>query len=161
MNANSERPISTATTRLLARRAMGVALQGQYIMWALSELQSGTDTKNVRILAGLSAQSLWSEIDFYFLRALDDLGVCLPEPKVYLQQYLFQLAEQIVSGTMPALEGCCEIEEIWRALDYPAHLNNWSYLTVCIDPDMERDEAELKAEIRREAEALLASQRPE
>jgi hypothetical protein len=46
--------MSRLTRKLLVNRALGLAAGEDYVNWAVSMLQAGEDTLNLRILAGLS-----------------------------------------------------------------------------------------------------------
>jgi hypothetical protein len=101
--------MSPTTRRLLAKRIIGIARTGEYIDWALSELEAGVDTKNLRILAGLSEPAFWSEVEFYFQRALDDLGLKLPDEDAYLEQYVQEVLRGVVSGEIEPSDGWQEV----------------------------------------------------
>ncbi|MDQ3253056.1 MAG: hypothetical protein M3R15_03975 [Acidobacteriota bacterium] len=75
------------TTKLLAERHMGMATYEQYVDWAVSCLESGVDSKNIRILASLQKPLYSSEVEDYFGRSLGDLGWELPEPKECMIEY--------------------------------------------------------------------------
>jgi hypothetical protein len=150
--------MSPATRKLLARRSLGSATSSDYVDWALTELLAGTDTPNLRILAGLPKPPYWPEVQLYFARTLDDLGLTLPEPEAYLREYVQDIARAILSGVTAPMDGCHEIYEIWMETGYPGHLHDWVFLDEGLDPETYRElsEAELEAAIRRGAEALLA-----
>jgi hypothetical protein len=136
---------------------MGSAGTSDYVDWALSELLAGSDTPNLRILAGLPRPPYWLDVEHYFEGTLADLGLTLPEPRSYLRQYAREIARAIVSGETLPVDGGYELYQIWQVLDYPASLRNWLYLMDGLDPETfgELEDAELETAIRGEAKRLL------
>jgi hypothetical protein len=127
------------TIKLLAERYMGMATHEQYIDWAISCLESGIDSKNIRILASLQKPLYSSEIDDYFNRSLKDLGWELPEPKECIIEYARSFAKEIVAGQVGPLEGCRKIYRVVVALEYPRELMSWLYLDDGLEPGTCRD----------------------
>lgn len=152
--------MSRTTRCLLVRRFLGIARTGEYIDWALSELEAGVDTRNLRILAGLSGLDSSFEVEFYFQRALDDLGLKLPDEAAYLEQYVREVLRGVVSGEVEPSDGWSQVHTVWLALDYPAHLCDWVLLGDDLEPGTYRDleEGEFAVAVRREAERLLRSE---
>jgi len=136
---------------------MGSVWLSDYVDWAVSELAAGADTPNLRILAGLSKPPYWSEVERYFELALAELGWSLPEPGGFLRRYARKIAQDIVAGDTPPLQGRDEIWEVSQALGYPASLAPWLSLDECMDPRTcrELEGPELETAIRHEAEVLL------
>jgi len=136
---------------------MGSARLSDYVDWAVSELVAGVDTPNLRILAGLPKPPYWPEVVRYFELALADLNWSPPEPRDYLRQYARRIAQDIIAGNTPPLQGRDEIWEVSQALRYPASLVPWLYLDECMDPRTcrELEGPELETAIRHEAELLL------
>jgi hypothetical protein len=88
------------TNKLLADIHIGVVTSEDYVQWAVACLESGEDSKNIRILASLQKPLYSSEVDFYFSRCLKDLGWTIPQRRECLLNYARDLAQQIVSGDL-------------------------------------------------------------
>lgn len=127
------------TIKLLAERHMGIATYEQYIDWAVSCLESGIDSKNIRILASLQKPLYSSEVEDYFKRSLRDLDWELPEPKECMIEYARSFAREILSGQASPLEGCRKIYKVVVALQYPLELMSWLYLDEGLEPGTYRD----------------------
>jgi hypothetical protein len=149
--------VSPATRKLLARRSIGTATSSDYVDWAVAELLAGTDTPNLRILAGLPKPPYWPDVERHFERTLMEMGLTLPEPEAYLREYVRDIARAILSGDTAPMAGCREIYQIWMDRGYPGNLGDWVYLDEGLDPGTYRQlsDSELEAAIRREAELLL------
>lgn len=127
------------TIKLLAERQMGMATYDRYIDWAISCLESGIDSKNIRILASLQKPLYPSEVEDYFNRSLKDLGWELPNPKECVIEYARSFAGEILSGRVSPLEGCRKIYRVVVALQYPRELMAWLYLDEGLEPETYRD----------------------
>jgi hypothetical protein len=149
--------MSPATRQLLAKRFLGTVKTGEYIDWALTELEAGADTRNLRVLAGLSPLDSHFEVEFYFQRALHDRGFELPNEDTHLEQYVREVLRGVVSGEIEPSDGWHQVYTVWLALDYPAHLADWVLLADGLEPGTYRDleGGEFAAAARREAERLL------
>src|SRR5215208_1174059 len=77
---------------------LGTVKTGEYIDWALTELEAGADTRNLRVLAGLSPLDSHFEVEFYFQRALHDRGFELPNEDTHLEEYVREVLHGVVSG---------------------------------------------------------------
>ena len=145
------------TNRLLAESHMGLATSEDYVMWAVTCLESNVDSKNIRILASFQKPLHSSEVDDYFNRCMKDLGWTMPERRECLLQYARDLAQQILASDLSPLDGCSRIFKVVAALDYPQELTRWIYLYGGLNPSTydELEGAEWDDEIKSEA-ALLA-----
>jgi hypothetical protein len=127
--------VNSRTINLLAERYLGLATFEDYVPWAVACLESGFDSKNIRILASLQKPYYSSEVDDYFNRCLVDLGWRLPERKECLMEYACSFASQVVSGDISPLEGCRKIYSVVSALGYPREMMSWVYLDDTLSPD--------------------------
>jgi hypothetical protein len=142
---------------LLVDRFMDRTIMENYVEWALSELEAGLDTSNLRILAGLSQPLYFADVDHYFKATLVDLEIDLPPGDVLLRQWACQIAYDIASGVKLPQEGCAEISALYRHLDYTPELHNWDVLEDGYLPEGSGYSAGLNSAIVDEAKALLAS----
>lgn len=156
MNPRLTSPAFHKLLELLVVRSSGRAIMEDYVEWALSELESGLDTPNLRILAGL-AQPLYSvDVERYFKRTLADLKIELPSDDLFLRQYVCQLARDIVSGAMSPTEGCRKIVGLWFHLDHTPELRNWDVLEDDLYVYGGKGGDGMNSAIVKEAKALLA-----
>jgi hypothetical protein len=116
-------PLSLA--RIQMRHATGVAWSEELVDWAVSELVDGLDTPNLRILAGLSFPHCRSEVEQYFAWVMDDLGYPLLGREEAVRNYVRLVAEAILAGTLPPLEGFNEVYAIAAREDFPSYLGEW------------------------------------
>src|SRR5262249_40999699 len=127
------------TNNILAERYLGSATYEDYIDWAVKCLESGIDSKNIRILAALQRPLYSSEVEDYFKKSLNDLGWKLPSRRECLLAYARSLAEQILSGDISPLDGCSKIYKVVVALQYPREMMSWVYLDEGLDPETYSD----------------------
>jgi hypothetical protein len=87
--------------------------EGEYVAWALSALESGLDTPNLCILAGLTEPLTDWEVERYFWRTLTDLKIDLPDElpsdDVLRWRLMCQTAHNVVTGAVLPRQGCTEI----------------------------------------------------
>ncbi|HEX8141305.1 MAG TPA: hypothetical protein VF553_01840 [Pyrinomonadaceae bacterium] len=127
------------TIKLVAGRYMELVTHEEYVEWAVSCLESGIDSKNIRILASLQKPLYSSEVEDYFKRSLRDLGWELPDRKECIIEYARSFAKEILSGQVSPLEGCRKIYRIVVDLQYPRELMSWLYLDEGLEPGTYRD----------------------
>jgi hypothetical protein len=144
------------TNKLLADIHIGVVTSEDYVQWAVACLESGEDSKNIRILASLQKPLYSSEVDFYFSRCLKDLGWTIPQRRECLLNYARDLAQQIVSGDLSHQDGCRKIYRVALALNYPKELMEWVYFDDNLDPSTynELEGAEWEDAIKNQAANL-------
>ena len=116
------------TKKILAERYLGTARHEDYVDWAVACLESDLDTKNIRILASLSKSTSPSEVENYFNRSLQDLGLTMPDHRECLVEFARGVAQRIVSNEVSPLYGCGQIYSVVRALDFPHEMIAWLYL---------------------------------
>lgn len=122
------------TYKILAERYLGTARHEDYVDWAVACLESDLDSKNIRILASLRNAASPSEVENYFNRSLQDLGLTVPDRRECLVEYARGVAQQIVSGDVSPLDGCSQIYRVVRALDVPHEMIAWLYLDEGLHP---------------------------
>jgi len=150
---------SSAFQELLLKKFTGDAILEDYVAWALTELESGYDTPDLCILAGLTKPLYWWDVEHHFHKTLDALNLVLPERKDFLVSYVCKTAREIVSGSLAPVDGCRKIYKILLTLDYPSELSNWIYLDEELEIGTYQDlnGAAWDAAIIHEAETLLAN----
>ena len=131
--------VNVETNNLLAGRYLGWLTYEEYVDWAVGCLESGLDSKNIRILASLRKPLYSSEVENYFNRSLHDLGWHLPDRKECLMEYARGSAREIVTGTISPLDGCRKIYRVVVSLQYPKELMPWVYLDEGLEPDTYSD----------------------
>jgi hypothetical protein len=88
-------------------------------------LEAGFDSKNLRILAGLTEPLYSSEVEEYLRRSFTDLGWHFPTQEEALRLYACDVAENVASEIMFPEEGCREMYKICQALGNPQDLEIW------------------------------------
>jgi hypothetical protein len=131
--------VNIETNNLLAGRYLGWLTYEEYVDWAVRCLESGLDSKSIRILASLRKPLYSSEVEDYFNRSLHDLGWQLPDRQKCLMEYARGLACEIVEARVSPLEGCSKIYRVVAALQYPKGLMPWVYLDEGLEPDSYSD----------------------
>ena len=146
--------MNRSTIRLLAENYMRLATHEKFVDWAASSLETGLDTKSIRILASLQKPLFPAEVEDYFYRSLKELDWKLPEPIECVIEYARFFAEEILSGQVSPVEGCRRIYKVVVFLEYPPELMSWLYLDEGLMPDASREltSAELNAAIIKEAQ---------
>lgn len=95
--------------------------------WAISLLEQGFDSKNLRILASMFNADMY-EVEDFFHRTLKDLRWTLPSKEECIKRYVDLLVSKIADGTLKPFEGCIELKDIYYAMDQPRNLSNWHAL---------------------------------
>lgn len=134
--------MSKLYTLLLARKD-GAVVGSDLVNWAVQALLDGSNTLNLRILAGLSNDVVLPEAEVYFWRALNELGVPLPADEELeafraagQRRYAGEVARQMMLGQVSLREGLEIIHtSVVSPLGHPKDLMFWCYLKDGIDPD--------------------------
>ena len=138
--------------------------EGDYVAWALSALESGLDTPNLCILAGLTTPLDGWEVARYLWRTLVDLKIDLPDElpsdDVLRWQLMCQTAHNVVTGAVSPRQGCTEIENLSATfggsgieeLDWWGLLDDGCWESLDLSNATDLDSAIVEA-----AKALLAS----
>jgi hypothetical protein len=114
-------------TMALARRSLGFFYRRDLIEWALQALDSGLDTRSLRILGGLGKIDEY-EADMYLQRCLGELGMCEPDRESCLRTYIASIGRNAVARATTLQCACREIYDIYAALGYPSSLRAASCL---------------------------------
>lgn len=157
--------MNEATIELIAKFYLGENFPRDYSDWAVSCLEQGLDTKNIRILASMFEAYAFSEIEFNFRRALTELGWDFPPKEEFLLlKYPRFIAKQIVERRIEPYEGCRRIYRVSLEFDHPKELRSWMFLDEGLDPKTyetlwEYDEPEVTSELKnaiiKEAKEML------
>ena len=152
--------ITRETRQLFARLHMGSTSSEEIVDWAVTLLEGGLDSPNLRILASLNLVKPLepTEVNDYFSRTLRDSQITFPAAEECLRSYMVDLAADILAGRREPIAGCRAIYQVVRALDYPADLRQWDFLDDWLDPDDYRQlsRSEIKERIVQEARRLAA-----
>ena len=113
----------SVTLRLaVAEQLLGRLTDANWPGIAARALAEGTDSPNLRILAGLPEEG-WQDIRRLRDLALSELGVPRPESKRAASLLVARrYAAGIVAGTTPPYEGARAIWSLWDDQDYPEEL---------------------------------------
>jgi hypothetical protein len=120
------------TNALIAKLYLRKTSARDFSDWAVSCLEQGLDTKNIRILAAMFDVDSFSEINDYFQRALADLNWSFPEKDECLERYTKFIARQILEKKIAPQTGCAILLDIFYSLEYPNYLSEinslfWHY----------------------------------
>lgn len=125
--------MTISTPTIQARHAMGRASAGDYIDWAADALAAGTDSRNLRILAGLDRFVSTFEAEEHFMKAREELGLVAPDRDQALKDYAVHLAEQILEPDSKYPELVAQLAELCWTNDYPGFLMDWYSLDDGLD----------------------------
>ncbi len=109
---------------LVVKRVLGTVQPQDFSNWAENLLLQGCDSKNVAILAILGLERFPDsyEVEHYFEKCIDELGLVLPEDRVviaeYAPEYANELASNISSGLLKPREGLELLKNFGMATDY-------------------------------------------
>ena len=127
--------MNEATKPLFAKIYLEKVASDDYVDWAISCLEDGFDSKNLRMLAASEKPYYSPEIDKRFRQSLEELNWKYPEKEESLLNYAKYLAGKIISAEITPSQGCKEIYQISWELDYPDKLKNWLYLDEGYNPE--------------------------
>jgi hypothetical protein len=119
------------TNMLLARLGLGKSLGADARDWAIEQLVAGRDSRNLRQLAGTTDADDSGTVADLFARALPELGVDVPEPKVARVLYAQEVAREYLAGSLPRETLLRELCSLCIATDYtrelyPFYLLRWT-----------------------------------
>jgi hypothetical protein len=122
---------------LLAKKANRSVLGQDYVDWAVQALTEGLDSPSFLILAGLDIGEdfpLW-EAEKYFTKAVNELGLSIPDDETILRKHLVTLLTQIQKGTVDPQMGIERIHrEVVSPLEHPSDLQSWCFLWEGLNP---------------------------
>lgn len=111
-----------------AKYCFGEIAPKDFSDWAIYCLEEGLDSKNLRILASMFDVLYVSELEPYFVKSLDDLGLDYPKEENVLPEYARLIANQILNNEIDVFKGCNEIYKVYIYLDFEVELVSWSCL---------------------------------
>lgn len=136
----------------------GVSDARSFSDWAISKLEEGYDTGNLRMLASMFNEQVFLEVEGHFRRTLTELDWKIPERRECLDRYSRFVASEILEGKIAPVDGCWQLYDLNFSLDYPTYLSNWSGI-YWAGEDLSRDDHETL--IKEEAQNLLAGVLPD
>lgn len=122
--------MNEATKQFFVKLHLKDELSGaSYVDWAMDCLEEGFDTKSLRLLAGMNkTHSIEADFDELFRQSLEELGWKYPGKKEALFNYAKDMAKQVLSNEIDAVEAVEKISEIYVRLGCPAELEIWNLL---------------------------------
>lgn len=107
------------TPAMQARHVLGRAQAGGYVDWATDAMMAGSDSPNLRILAGLDRFVSPFEAEDQFKRARKELGLPTPNRDQALKDYAIHLAESIHKPASNFDILVAKLSELHHTNDYP------------------------------------------
>ena len=104
-----------------------------YVHWAYHMLENEVSTTSLNIHASLRAPLNIFEVEDYFNRALDELGIEVPLFEECAKCYIRFLLMQIVDDNNKAIDLAYEIYEVIREHFSNEELNKWFEISEMID----------------------------
>ncbi|MEJ2466355.1 MAG: hypothetical protein P8045_11735 [Candidatus Thiodiazotropha sp.] len=116
---------------LNGRVALGIVCSTDYIAWATEILKRGEDSESLAILAGLDLDGDpdASDVNRYFNRSLDELGLRLPTRERALLDYARYLCREIVLGRIAPVNGLKRLDGLYPASGYTRLYSIWDGLS--------------------------------
>lgn len=154
--------------KLLAKLDLQIIGKDESVNWAISCLESGYDSKSLRMLASMNNSFSSSEIDAYLNRSLQELGWDKFEQEDYLMKFAEITAQETLDGKIKDFVAAQYIYTILKKLNYPPRLGGWFEIDEMIwaynyfietgeKGYFYRDKSEIETEIRRLSKELLES----
>lgn len=115
---------------LAGKRALGNASAKDYTDWAESALYSDTDSESIAILAGfgLEREPDSIEVQTYFDKSINELGLKLPTDAEAIKNYAIHLCQQVVAYKIAPQEGVNLLDSFYTATDYEPIYSIWTEL---------------------------------
>lgn len=150
---------SISTTEILAIRLLnriqkmyGFNIQECYSKWAYTQLENGCISDNLNILAGISIDDNFFLVESYFLKALKDLHIEIPNDGDAVRKYAISICDKILNNEISEKEGCHILATIYADLNYAAQYQKWFDIDENID---EKSESDFKKAVREQAKQFL------
>lgn len=122
-------------TELWLTHLVGRATGSEFADWAVGALETGFDSPNLRILAGLGSSAVGSEAEFYFHRALREQQIEIPSEKEIIQDYVREISRKILADEISPERGADLIHSrVLSPFNHPADLLDWCYLSEGLHP---------------------------
>ncbi len=130
--------LPAGTVRLLVRELRGDAPVGQdYIDWAVRALESGLDTQQLRVLAGLDLEAHPSGLEAAerFRAVLQEVRIAIPNRDELLRRHVMDLALEIVRDMREPRDAVEAIHrEVLTPFLHPVEFSDWCYLWEGLSP---------------------------
>ena len=120
-------------TAIFGKKALQQLSSGDYVDWAGEMLVQGYDSRSLRILAGLDRFASTFEAEDYFVRAITELNLTLPDSDMAIRAYACAIARQIIEDEITAPEGVRALFKICIATDYASDFIIWLELDDALD----------------------------
>ncbi len=117
-----------STIEMLGKLFMEECTKEDKINWATSLISEGKNGKNLLILAGLSANENYFELEQYFQKSLKENNLNNLDKKKCLQDYAIFLAKLILEGNKSYKSICHILYEIWISTDYDNKYEIWLHV---------------------------------
>jgi len=135
MNEDERWPSNSIT--LLAKKVNDSARGQHYVDWAVQALTEGFDSRSLAILASLDLEDdfhRW-EAENFFLKAVSELGLIIPDDETILRKHLLLLITRIQNRVLDPKVGIDFIHrEVVSPLGHPSDLQPWCFLWEGNDP---------------------------
>jgi hypothetical protein len=106
------------TDILLLKRSMGLAISEDYIEWAVERLCEGLDSPSLRILAGLNLRFERHEVEPYFKKTCEELGIGAPPETADPREAAFLIKRAYSHGEMSVEETLNMMSDLYQRSDY-------------------------------------------
>lgn len=141
-------PISTTeilAIRLLDRvqRKYGFNMQECYSNWACTQLENGYSSANLNILAAMTLHDNFFEVESFFLKALKDLNISIPNKSDAVRSYVILICNKIINKELSEKQGCWILAKIYQDLDYDPFYQRWYDLYESIEANFITNFAEV------------------
>ena len=152
------------TNALFYKMQKGTVLTEDYVNWSIKLLENGVTSPSVNIISSLSSGENIFEVEEYFNRALNELGIQKPTFEICARAYLGHLANKIIKEKNHSLtfDFTYMIYRIVASdLDYPDDLMEWYEISEMIDEQrngdtpLEFNESQVISRIKNQANIYL------
>ena len=120
-------------TAIFGKKALQQLSSGDYVDWAGEMLVQGYDSRSLRILAGLDRFVSTFEAEDYFVRAITELNLTLPDSDTAIRAYACAIARQIIEEKITAKDGVRALFKICIAAEYARDFIIWLELDDALD----------------------------
>jgi hypothetical protein len=113
-------PDQESLRALFGKRLVGNDSDEDYIDWAGACLQEGRDSKSLRKLSELASRRplITKEVSFYFLRAIEELGMEIPDEAQAINAYARELVDGILDGDGDLRSSVYLLSVLYTLTDY-------------------------------------------
>ena len=120
-------------TAIFGKKALQQLSSGDYVDWAGEMLVQGYDSRSLRILAGLDRFVSTFEAEDYFVRAITELNLTLPDSDTAIRAYACAIARQIIEDEITARDGVRALFKICIATEYAGDFIIWLELDEALE----------------------------